>query len=117
MVNLEQAQQAGTLVHVQDQNGEELLTFLPTKQYQSVVISSPDIESGSTYTLFLGGSSSGKETDSLYSDGSYTPGTEYVSLEVSGITTVSGATGMGGGPGGAAVPGGDQNAFPGGRGR
>ena len=37
MVNFEQAQQPGTLVHIEDQNGEDLLTFSPTKQYQSVL--------------------------------------------------------------------------------
>ncbi len=115
MVNFEQSQQPGTLVHIEDQNGEDLLTFSPTKQYQSVLICSPDIQNGSTYTVFVGGNSTGTAADSLYSGGSYTPGTEYASLAVSAITTISGSTGMrGGGPGGGTMPGDGQGIPPGG---
>ncbi len=114
MVNFEQAQQAGTLVHIQAEDGADILTFAPTKQYQSVVLSSPDIQNGSTYTVYVGGSSSGTAADSLYADGAYTPGTEYAALTVSSLTTVHGSTGM---RGGGNFPGGGQGAPPGGGGR
>lgn len=105
MVNFDQAQQAATLVHIEAEDGNDLLTFLPTKQYQSVVLSSPAIQNGSTYIVYLGGSSTGLVADCLYSGGAYTPGTEYASLTASGITTVFGATGMRGGmPGGSGMP-------------
>ena len=101
MVNFEQAQQAGTLVHIEDENGEDLLTFSPTKQYQSVLVCSPDIQAGSTCKVFVGGSSTGTVADGLYSGVSYTPGTEYATVAVSGITNISGSTGRQGGmPGG-----------------
>ena len=38
MVNLDQMQQAGTLVHIVSEDGDEILTMAPTKQYQSVVV-------------------------------------------------------------------------------
>jgi len=112
MVNFEQAQQANTLVHIEDETGTDLVTLSPTKQYQSVLVCSADIQDGSDYTVYLGGSSTGTVTDSLYSGGIYTPGTEYTGLTVSGITTISGSIGMRGG-----MPGGGQGAPPTGEGR
>jgi hypothetical protein len=111
MVNLDQAQEAGTLVHVVSEGGDEILTMAPSKQYQSVVVSSPVIEQGVTYRVYLGGSSSGTPTDSIYSDGTYTPGVETVSLLIDGVLTTSGTAGMrggmqGGGTQGGARPGG-----------
>jgi len=56
---------------------------------------------------YLGGTSTGTVTDSVYSGGTYTPGAEYVSLTVEGVVTTSGATGgmgPGGGPGGGGAP-------------
>jgi hypothetical protein len=118
MVNFDSAQAAGTLVHIQAEDGTDILTFAPTKQYQSVVLCSPDLKEGETYTVYLGGSSTGKMTDSLYSGGTYTPGTEYATLTISSMVTTSGQGGMmgGGGPGGdGALPGGGTT--PGGAGR
>jgi hypothetical protein len=91
MVNFDQAQQAGTLVRIESEDGDDVLTFTPSKQYQSVVVCSPTVEEGETYTVYLGGSSSGTATDGLYSGGIYTPGTTNVSLSVTGVVTVSGA--------------------------
>ena len=72
------------------------------------VYSSPLIEEGVTYLVYLGGSSTGRVTDSLYSGGTYTPGTEVTSLTVEGILTTYGNAGMmGGGRQGGGVPGGD----------
>lgn len=103
MVNFDSAQAAGTIVHIQDQNGSEVLTFAPTKQFQSLLVSSPDLENGATYTVFAGGNATGTETDSLYADGTYTPGTEVVTFTISSAVTVAGSANagfFGGGPGG-----------------
>ena len=67
---------AGTMVHIQAADGTDMLTFTPTKDYATVVLSSPDLEAGATYTVYTGGSSTGTATDGLYSGGTYTPGTE-----------------------------------------
>ena len=77
-----------------------------------MVLSSPDLKKGATYTVYLGGSATGTVADSLYSNGTYTPGEEYASLTLSGVVTASGAGGMmpggmqGGGSQGGARPGG-----------
>lgn len=37
LVNFASTQAAGSLVHIENSAGEELLTFAPTKQYQSLL--------------------------------------------------------------------------------
>ncbi|MGN7414785.1 carbohydrate-binding domain-containing protein [Paenibacillus sp. SAF-068] len=112
-------QKAGTLVHVQDSEGNNILTFAPAKEYQTVVVSSPDLKKDGSYVIYSGGTSTGKAVDGLYTDGTYSGGTQVVAFQStsnvtwvneSGVTTAN--TGMGG-PGG----GGGQGGFGGGRNR
>ena len=104
------SQTANTLVRIESEDGEEILTFAPSKQYASVVVSSPKLKTGSTYKVYVGGSSTGTVTDGLYSDGTYTKGEEIGSATISSTVTeitqegVTATKGMGG-PGGGA---GDQ---------
>ncbi|MBN1933777.1 MAG: carbohydrate-binding domain-containing protein [Anaerolineae bacterium] len=97
MHNFTSPQAAGTLVHIETKDGEDILTFVPTKAYQSVLLSSPELKNGSTYVVYSGGSSTGTVTDSLYSGGTYTAGAPVTSLTISSMVT--GGTG-GGFPGG-----------------
>ncbi|MFL7794553.1 MAG: dockerin type 1, partial [Anaerolineae bacterium] len=103
--NFASSQAAGTMFHIEAKSGEEILTFVPTKAYQSVVLSSPELENGSTYVVYSGGSSTGTVTDSLYSGGTYTVGTQVAEFTISGLVTSAGARG-GGFPGGGRPPGG-----------
>jgi hypothetical protein len=89
------------MVHIGTEDGEEILTFVPTKAYQSVVLSSPELKNGSTYVGYSGGSSTGTVTDGLYSGGTYTAGTQITSFPISSIVTSVGSSG-GGFPGGMA---------------
>lgn len=79
--------QAGALVHIEASGGDQVLTFAPTKQYQTLVFSSPELRDGITYDVYLGGSAAGEAGDGLYRDGSYTPGTEITSFTVSDVVT------------------------------
>lgn len=106
IMNYPQVQSAGTLVHLEDSEGNIIATFAPSKDYQSVVITSPDLKSDGTYTLYSGGTSTGTETDGLYSDEEYQEGTEVVSFTISssvtglnesGVTEAQAGHGMGGG--------------------
>ena len=110
LMTFPEIQKAGTIVHLEDNEGNSVVTFSPEKDYQSVFISSPDIAKGSSYTLLSGGTSTGKVTDGLYTNGDYHGGTKVVDFTISdpvtwlnesGITTASSH-----GPGG---PGGGQN--------
>ncbi|MEA4894971.1 MAG: carbohydrate-binding domain-containing protein [Oscillospiraceae bacterium] len=54
LYNLTSAQEAGTKVVLSDSNGNILAEFSPVKQFQSVNISVPSLNSGSVYTLAVG---------------------------------------------------------------
>ena len=80
-------QDANSIIHVEDESGNNVLTFAPSKTYQSVVVSSPEIKSNSTYKVYVGGSSTGTQSDGLYSGGTYSKGTEIGSTTVSSSIT------------------------------
>lgn len=103
-------QAAGTPVHIETQDGEGILTFVPTKVYQSVVLCSPELKNGTTYLVYTGGSSTGTVTDGLYSGGTYTAGTQITSFTISSMVTSAGSA-VEGGPG---RPGGNPG-LPGGQ--
>jgi hypothetical protein len=115
LFNLTETLAGGTMIHLASKSGEEIFTFVPEKQFQSVAVSSPSIKTGETYVLYSGGSSGGTEVNGLYTGGSYTKGTELASIETNGVVTTYGQTGMnpggkmgkGGGnrPGGGMKPG------------
>ena len=85
--------QGGTMVSLQSDSGEEIFTFVPEKDYQSIAFSSPKLTTGTTYNLYVGGSSSGTESGGLYQDGTYTPGTLYQSFTISDTVTQIGSGG------------------------
>lgn len=87
LINLNAAQQAGTLVHIQTSDGEEVLTFSPNKSYQSISFSSPELLNGETYEIYLGGSSTGTATNGLYEGGVYSGGTAYSNFTISSMVT------------------------------
>jgi hypothetical protein len=106
MYNFSSMQSSGTLLHIETEGGEGVLTFAPTKTYQSIVLSSPELKNGSTYSVYIGGSSTGMVTDGLYSGGAYTPGTQATNFTISGVITTVGSP-SGGFPGGG-FPGGGR---------
>lgn len=96
LVNLQTVQTAGTLFHIEANDGGDILTFAPEMAFQSVVFSSPDLLTGMTYTVTLGGSSSGSAVDGLVEMGSYEGGADYTALTISSVVTQFGG---GRGPG------------------
>lgn len=112
-IGLNQSLPASTLIRLQTSSGQGLLTYAPSKEYQSVLISSPELEMGESYSLFTGGSSSGEIENNLYLNGEYQPGTELTQLTVESIVTTFGTNA---GPGGGGFPGGG-GLPPGGGGR
>ncbi|MGL5379915.1 carbohydrate-binding domain-containing protein [Clostridium sp.] len=106
------SQEAKTLIHIEDEEGNEVITFAPSKTYQSLVVSSPNIKTGSSYKVFLGGSSTGSEKGGLYSNGLYSGGEETLNFTVSENITTAAQAGISqnqmgpGGGGGQIQPGG-----------
>lgn len=78
---------ANTLFHVRTSGGTEITTFVPSKNYQSVVFSSPELVQGTTYAIYYGGTSTGTVSDGLYEGGTYTPGTQYTTFTLSSAAT------------------------------
>ncbi len=87
----------GTLVNIQDVEGNEIVTFAPTKKYQSIAVCSSEFELGTTYYIYTGGSSTGTVKDSLYSGGIYSPGTKAYTFTITSMVTTVGSVGGGGG--------------------
>ncbi len=87
MLTFGSSQLAGTLVHIQINGGDEILSFQPTKTFQSMVFSTSSLASGTTYDVYLNGSSSGSAVDGLYEGGSYTPGTKATTYTISNKIT------------------------------
>ncbi|MCA0756714.1 carbohydrate-binding domain-containing protein [Paenibacillus sp. N4] len=109
LMTFPQALEAGTMVRLEDNDGNAIATVAPAKTFQSIMISSPDLKQGGTYTIYSGGSSTGTATNGLYEGGEYTGGTKVVSFEItsavtwvneSGVTTAQSGMGMGRGGGG-----------------
>lgn len=105
-VTLPSSQAAGTMVSIVDESGRSVITCSPIKQFQSVIISSPLLTKGSTYTVYYGGSFSGSSESGLYEGSGYQPGSELSTFTMSNVISnvsdgsTTGKMGMGGFGGG-----------------
>lgn len=112
MVYYTSTQKAGTLATLTDADGKPVLGFAPAKDYQTIVISTPALAQGNTYTLLSGGTSSTALSDGLYSGGTITGSTKLTDVTISGtVTSIAddgslASAGMQGGPGAFGGPGG-----------
>ena len=95
-------QPGGTTVNIQDSTGQNVLTFTPAKNFQSIVVSSSALTSGASYTVYTGGAATGTIVDGLVTDGSYSGGTQAATFSVSSSVTQVGSGG-GFGPGGCGL--------------
>lgn len=93
-ITFDQSQVADTLITLQDTEGNTLLSYTPSKDFQHVVISSPDLQSAD-YTLLSGGSNSETSVYGLYQGGSVKDASELGTLSLTDTLsnlTQSGAT-------------------------
>jgi hypothetical protein len=67
-------QAAGTMVHIEESDGSEIVTFRPGKEYKEFLFSSDALKSEVVYHIYSGGESSGNESDGLYQGGTYSGG-------------------------------------------
>lgn len=69
LVNLASVNQGNKII-LQDGNGKEIISYTPMKQYQSVLVSSPEIKKGENYQLLTGDNKTEIKMDSLiYGEG------------------------------------------------
>lgn len=90
-VRLSSQASAGTYVVLKDSDGNTVLTAQPAKKFQSVVMSSPKIQLGKTYTVYYG-----SDLNSLTKGDSVT----FTSVSMSTGSSSLGGWGGPGGPGG-----------------
>lgn len=97
-------QSAGSLVHLEDKDGNEIITFSPIKDYQFVIISSHALTNGATFNLYADGTYSTESVNNVYTGGSYKAGTLVHNFTISEIInanqTITNNGGFGGGQGG-----------------
>ena len=115
---------AGTPVTVADSDGNVIISFTPAKSYNALNISTPDMKTGMTYTIYQNGTLTGSTqiVKDCYTGGTIEGGTELTTFEQSSTVTNSGISGNGGmggqRPGGGNFGGGqkpDDNNFGGGQ--
>lgn len=81
------SQESNTVVNIKSSDGKNILTYSPSKNYSSVIVSTPDIKDNTKYTVSVGGTAKGEAKDGLYFDGNYSGGTEVGSETTSSIIT------------------------------
>jgi hypothetical protein len=61
---------ANTRFTITDGSGNLIVSFVPTKTYQNVIVCSADLTNGTSYIVYTGGSCSDNGTDGLTTTGS-----------------------------------------------
>lgn len=97
MYTLESAAKAGSTVALSDSDGKVIASFIPSKQYTNVVISSPELKKGSSYTLSVGGTVSECDKNGYTSSGKVSGAESTNSVEISSVSTTYGTAGNKGG--------------------
>ena len=100
MYTLNSSASAGSSVAVTDEKGNVIASFIPAKQYNNIVITSPSLKNGSSYKLVIGGTVSGADKNGYASSGSVSSAAQTLDIKLTGITTTFGNGGMSGGMGG-----------------
>jgi hypothetical protein len=78
---------AGELIRILRSDGSELLSFAPSKAWQSVVFSSDQLSAGLTGEIYTGGNCTGSELDGLYMNASCVDGTLRTSFTLANAVT------------------------------
>ncbi len=111
VITLPSVAQAGSIIHIESSQ-KSIVTFAPSKQYQCLIISSPDIEADTEYTVYTGGTSSTVSKDGQIDAEAYTKGDVFVTFTASNGTTWVNESGVTEGNQGGFGFGGGQGNMP-----
>ena len=112
MITFDQTYSAGETIALTDRDGNPIVVFKPEKSFNSIVVSSPQMQEGETYLVYAGGQA---DTDSCgFASDNYTPGELLYEITLSQLVMNAGSVSSGMQPGGG-MPGGGMR--PGGMGR
>lgn len=113
MYTLDSAAAAGTSIALVNSEGKVIASFVPSKQYINVVISSPYLTVGSSYTLSVGGTVSGCDKNGYTDNGSISGAQSANEVKISSVSTTYGKSGgIGGNMGGMGNPQAGGNQAP-----
>ncbi|MGN1481258.1 carbohydrate-binding domain-containing protein, partial [Porcipelethomonas sp.] len=73
-VSFEQMLTSSESVCLKDSDGNVILSYQPAKQYSSLIISTPELKSGSEYSIYYGGKNNSDGEHGFITGGSYTGG-------------------------------------------
>ncbi len=76
-----------SLFHIEDSGGKNIITFKPARSIYYIVVSTPAFISGSSYSIYTGGTTTGINANGIYNDGVYSGGTLRKTFTVSGKVT------------------------------
>lgn len=91
---------ADEAIQITGPDGEVILTFKASEVSQSLVVSTPELVEGSTYTVTSGGSVSGESSTGIYQNDVYSGGTSATDLTATTEASSNGMMGGGASPGG-----------------
>lgn len=81
---------SATLFHIEDGSGNYLVTYKPVRSLYYIVFSSPALTSGSSFSIYSGGSCTGTLANGIYTNGTYSGGTLKKTFSVSSrVTNIS----------------------------
>ena len=92
MINFTESINESELISIFDSNDNEIFTYSSSKKYQNIVISTPDLKKGETYTIYEGGSTNSIENNDLYETGLYTGGSKYEEFTIGNTVNSIGNT-------------------------
>ncbi|MFJ5770541.1 carbohydrate-binding domain-containing protein [Psychrobacillus sp. NPDC093180] len=94
MMTFDETLEANTPVTVTNSNGEQIITVAPEKNYQMIVISSPDLELNEETTLSHGGTLTGEVIDGVYTNATTTDPTSSVTYSSTTVMTYLNSSGV-----------------------
>lgn len=108
------SQNGGTTCAVTDSSGNIIASLTPEKQYSNVVVSTPELKTGETYSIICGGAVDSADSHGYVSGGKVSGGSTVTSVQLDTENYSNGGNTMGGGMGGG-MGGHGGNGFGGGQ--
>lgn len=94
MMTFDETLEANTPVTVTNSDGEQIITVAPEKNYQMIVISSPDLELNEQTTLSHGGTLTGEVVNGVYTNATTTDPTNSVTYSATTVMTYLNSSGV-----------------------
>ena len=88
MINFSNTIKSGEIISILN-NNNEIVTYEANKNYNNIVISSPNLKKGETYKLYTSVNTTNENINGLYKNGGYISGNEYTSFTINSVITNS----------------------------